>query len=125
MTMTMTTHTDTVGDDQARIELLAQAAEAASEQTHAAVKELETPGARRRATKLARQQHAASRLLARGAKLQVPACAKRLELLSKRSGPGPHDTTAAIDGDIHAWRGLLVSLHEWRGHTANLPATDE
>lgn len=74
-------------------------------------------GLRRRLEKLARQQHAASRLLYRG---------RFLDPLTTRLSPSlvPGETIGEIDYRIDVSRNTIRRLHTWRGHTSSLPAAD-
>lgn len=129
-TLTAPTTTPTDETTPARVghpELIAltEALTTAAEAHRTALPTITLPGARRRATKLAAQLRAASRLVANGVHLEPPATTAALTMLAKSAANYPSDdssTVSEIDSDIRSWRSTLVSLHTWRGHTGSLPA---
>ena len=128
--MSSTTAPTAAIDRPARVEdpeliALAEKLAAAADAQLAAIPSIEAPGARRRATKLATQLRAASRLTANGAHLEAPATLKMLERRADRAAGAPATGSAAeIDGEISMWRSTIVALHQWRGHTASVPTEE-
>jgi hypothetical protein len=98
---------------------LAAALDAAADAATLAAADIETPGVRRRADKLARQIRAAARLVARGAHLDTPRFAA--PLLRRAATAQVTDDLASLDARITQWSATIRSCHEWRGHTASLP----